>query len=106
MARVPWREVGDRVAVMRDGMLQQADAPQTLFDEPGNLFVAGFIGSPAMNLVDAELVRDDGPAVAFGSFKLPVAADVIFGRDGLDNFFGKKLLIGIRPSNFEATDVA
>jgi multiple sugar transport system ATP-binding protein len=75
-------------------------------DEPGNLYVAGFIGSPAMNLVDAELVRDDGPAFAFGSFKLPVAADVIFGRDRLDNFFGKKLLIGIRPSNFEATDVA
>jgi multiple sugar transport system ATP-binding protein len=97
--------LGDRVAVMRDGMLQQADAPQTLFDEPRNLFVAGFIGSPAMNLVDAELVRDDGPAVTFGSFKLPVPPELISSRRGLDSYFGKKLIIGIRPSNFEDAEV-
>jgi multiple sugar transport system ATP-binding protein len=97
--------LGDRVAVMRDGMLQQADAPQTLFDEPRNLFVAGFIGSPAMNLVDAELVRDDSPAVVFGSFRLPVPAEAISKRPGLEDYFGKKLIIGIRPSNFEDAEV-
>src|ERR1700736_1346970 len=57
--------LGDRVAVMRDGRLQQADTPQRLFDGPKNLFVAGFIGSPSMNLVDADLVRDNGAAVTF-----------------------------------------
>ena len=54
--------LGDRVCVLRDGRLQQVDTPQTLFDNPVNLFVAGFIGSPAMNFVNAELVRDDGAA--------------------------------------------
>jgi multiple sugar transport system ATP-binding protein len=97
--------LGDRVAVMKDGRLQQADAPQTLFDEPRNLFVAGFIGSPAMNLVDAELVRDDGPAVVFGSVRLPVPAEAISRRRGLEDYFGKKLIIGIRPSNFEDAGV-
>ena len=57
---------------MRDGRLQQVDTPQTLFETPVNLFVAGFIGSPAMNFVDAELVRDDGPAVTFAGYRLPV----------------------------------
>ena len=59
---------------MRDGELQQADTPQTLFDAPVNLFVAGFIGSPAMNFVTADLVRDDGPAVTFAGYRLPVPA--------------------------------
>ncbi|MGO8938219.1 MAG: ABC transporter ATP-binding protein, partial [Mycobacterium sp.] len=57
--------LGHRVCVMRDGRLQQVDTPQTLFDSPVNLFVAGFIGSPAMNMITAQLVRDDGPAVTF-----------------------------------------
>ena len=56
--------LGDQVCVLRDGQLQQVDTPQTLFDSPVNLFVAGFIGSPAMNFASADLVRDDGPAVA------------------------------------------
>ena len=66
--------LGHRVCVLRDGRLQQVDTPQTLFDSPVNLFVAGFIGSPAMNFVTAELVRDDGPAVAFAGHKLPLPA--------------------------------
>ena len=64
--------LGDRVAVMRDGVLQQFDVPQTLYDRPTNLFVAEFIGSPAMNLVGADLVRvDGGLAVDFGDHRLP-----------------------------------
>ena len=57
--------LGDRVAVLRDGRLQQVDTPQALFESPVNLFVAGFIGSPAINFVTAGLVRDDGAAVTF-----------------------------------------
>ncbi|HZC40997.1 MAG TPA: sn-glycerol-3-phosphate ABC transporter ATP-binding protein UgpC, partial [Streptosporangiaceae bacterium] len=64
--------LGHRVCVLRDGQLQQVDTPQTLFDRPVNLFVAGFIGSPAMNFVTAELVRDGGPAVTFAGHKFPL----------------------------------
>src|SRR3984885_8128688 len=93
--------LGDRVCVLRDGRLQQVDTPQTLFDAPVNLFVAGFIGSPAMTFVSADLVRDDGPAVTFAGYGLPVPAGVISGKPGLDEYFGKKIILGIRPSEFE-----
>jgi multiple sugar transport system ATP-binding protein len=93
--------LGDRVCVLRDGQLQQVDTPQTLFDSPVNLFVAGFIGSPAMNFVSADLVRDDGPAVTFAGYRLPVPASVISGKPGLDDFLGRKVILGIRPSDFE-----
>src|SRR5713101_1655811 len=66
--------LGDRVAVLNKGVLQQLASPQVLYDAPVNLFVAEFIGSPAMNFVDAELVRDGGPAVAFAGHKLPLPA--------------------------------
>ena len=59
--------LGRWVCVLRDGRLQQADTPQQLFEAPVNLFVAGFIGSPAMNFMTTDLVRDDGPAVAFAA---------------------------------------
>jgi multiple sugar transport system ATP-binding protein len=93
--------LGDQVCVLRDGQLQQVDTPQVLFDAPVNLFVAGFIGSPAMNFASADLVRDDGPAVTFAGYKLPVPASVISGKPGLDQYFGKKVILGIRPSDFE-----
>ena len=65
--------LGDRVCVMRGGLLQQVDRPQVLYDRPTNLFVAGFIGSPAMNLVEADLVERGGDqAVRFGPHELPV----------------------------------
>jgi multiple sugar transport system ATP-binding protein len=93
--------LGDRVCVLRDGQLQQVDTPQALFDSPVNLFVAGFIGSPAMNFVLADLVRDEGPAVSFAGFRLPVPASVVSAKPGLDEYFGKKVILGIRPSDFE-----
>ena len=76
--------MGDRVAVLRKGELQQVDTPQELYEHPVNLFVAGFIGSPAMNLFDATLV-DDGPglAVEFGGFRLPVPDSVLAARPAL-----------------------
>jgi len=93
--------LGDRVAVLRDGRLQQVDNPQTLFESPVNLFVAGFIGSPAMNFATAELIRDDGPAVTFAGFKLAVPPDTFEAKHGLADYFGKQVILGIRPSDFE-----
>jgi multiple sugar transport system ATP-binding protein len=93
--------LGDRVCVLREGKLQQVDTPQRLFDNPVNLFVAGFIGSPAMNFVGAKLVRDDGPHVAFAGYKLPVPAETMAARPALDGYFDKDLILGVRPSDFE-----
>src|SRR6516164_9618704 len=93
--------LGDRVCVLRDGRLQQVDTPQALFEAPVNLFVAGFIGSPAMNFVTADLVRDDGPAVAFAGYQLPVSAEILQDKPGLADYFGKKVILGIRPSDFD-----
>jgi multiple sugar transport system ATP-binding protein len=93
--------LGNRVAVLRDGRLQQVDTPQTLFEAPVNLFVAGFIGSPAMNFVTAELVRDDGAAVTFAGYKLQIPAQLLENKPGLAGYFGQKVILGIRPSDFE-----
>jgi multiple sugar transport system ATP-binding protein len=94
--------MGDRVAVMNRGLLQQVAAPQEMYDNPANLFVAGFIGSPAMNMVNAELVRGDGgPHVVFGGVKLAVPQSVMGARPGLAGYAGKRVVIGIRPEDLE-----
>jgi len=99
--------LGDRVAVMRRGELQQLDVPQTLYREPVNLFVAEFIGSPAMNLVEAELERDNGQtSVRFGSQTLRLPPDEVDKRPELDRYVGKTLALGIRPEDFEDASVA
>ncbi len=98
--------LGHRVCVLRDGKLQQVDSPQALFNAPVNLFVAGFIGSPAINFATATLVRDDGPAVVFGAQRLPLPASAFTGRPGLDSYAGRELIIGIRPSDFEDASLA
>ncbi len=98
--------LGQRVCVLRDGKLQQADTPQTLFNAPVNLFVAGFIGSPAMNFVTARLVRDDGPAVTFADHRLEVPETLLAARPGLDGYVGRDLILGIRPSDFEDAGLA
>jgi len=98
--------LGNRVCVLRDGRLQQVDTPQHLFEAPVNLFVAGFIGSPAMNFVTADLVLDDGPAVTFAGYKLAVPSDVMEAKHGLSDFIGKKVILGIRPSDFEDASLA
>ncbi|MFE3449474.1 ABC transporter ATP-binding protein [Nonomuraea sp. NPDC059194] len=99
--------LGDRVCVLRDGLLQQVDTPQNLFDKPVNLFVAGFMGSPSMNFATAELVRDgDGAAVSFAGFKLPIPESTFSDKPGLDQYIGKKLILGIRPSDFEDSSAA
>jgi multiple sugar transport system ATP-binding protein len=98
--------LGQRVCVLREGRLQQADTPQTLFNAPVNLFVAGFIGSPAMNFVTARLVRDGGPAVTFANHRLGVPDDLLAARPGLDGYFGRDVILGIRPSDFEDAALA
>jgi ABC-type sugar transport system ATPase subunit len=93
--------LGDRVCVLREGLLQQVDTPQNLFDNPVNLFVAGFIGSPAMNFVTAELATDDGPKAVFAGYRLPIPAEVFDRRPGLSQYLGKEIILGVRPSDFE-----
>ena len=98
--------LGHRVCVMRDGRLQQVGTPQRLFESPVNLFVASFTGSPAMNFVTAELTRDDGPVVTFAGYKLAVPAAVIENTQGLGSYFGRQIILGIRPSGFEDASLA
>ncbi len=98
--------LGQRVCVLRDGKLQQVDTPQALYNAPVNLFVAGFIGSPAMNFTAAELVRDDGPAAVFAGYKLAVPDRAVEARQGLDGYVGREVILGIRPSDFEDAELA
>jgi multiple sugar transport system ATP-binding protein len=93
--------LGTRVAVLKDGELMQVNTPQSLFDAPENLFVATFIGSPAMNLADAKLVRDQGPMLVFAEYKVPLPEQLVSGREGLDQYFDKDLIVGLRPSSME-----
>jgi multiple sugar transport system ATP-binding protein len=94
--------MGDRVAVIRKGVLQQADTPQTLYEQPVNLFVAGFIGSPAMNLMEAGLERADGAlVVTLAGFRLPVPPEVAAARPELERYEGRKVVLGLRPEDME-----
>jgi multiple sugar transport system ATP-binding protein len=98
--------MGDRVAVMNAGHLQQVDTPQVLYDRPVNEFVAGFIGSPSINLVESELVRSNGHLeVSLGEHRLAVDDQVSRNRSGLADYVGKKVILGIRPEDFEDTSV-
>ena len=94
--------LGDRVCVLRGGILQQVDRPQVLYDRPANLFVAGFIGSPAMNLVEAQLVTDGGGVRAlFGPHELAVPAGILSARPSLRGYLGGRVALGIRPEDLE-----
>jgi multiple sugar transport system ATP-binding protein len=94
--------MGDRVAVMRKGELQQVDDPQTLYDRPRNLFVGGFIGSPAMNMLDAEIVRSNGGIGArIGDQTIRLGAETLDQRPALKGYEGKRVILGIRPEDLE-----
>ena len=94
--------MGDRVAVMRKGELQQVDAPQELYDRPVNLFVGGFIGSPAMNLVEATLERSDGSfAARAGGQQIALGEETLSARPGLKSYEGRDVILGIRPEDLE-----
>jgi multiple sugar transport system ATP-binding protein len=94
--------LGDRVAVMLDGRLQQVAAPQALYERPVNEFVAGFIGSPSINIVEADLARSNGGlSVSFGGHRLAVDDSVTRARPGLGDYLDGTVLLGIRPEHFE-----
>jgi multiple sugar transport system ATP-binding protein len=94
--------MGDRVAVMRKGELQQVAAPQELYDRPVNLFVGGFIGSPAMNLVETTLEASNGTLHALvGDERLALSSELLDQRPALKGFEGKLVVLGIRPEDLE-----
>ncbi|MGG2465872.1 ABC transporter ATP-binding protein [Streptomyces sp. RGM 3693] len=88
--------MGDRVAVLKDGLLQQVDSPRNMYDRPANLFVAGFIGSPAMNLIEVP-ITDGG--VKFGNSVVPVSRDALAGAEG-----DQTVTVGIRPEHFDVVE--
>jgi multiple sugar transport system ATP-binding protein len=93
--------MGTRIALLRDGILQQLDTPQNLYDHPVNLFVAGFIGAPSMNFFDVTLVQEDGALIADGgAFRLAVPADK---RQTLLPYSGQEVILGLRPENIHDT---
>jgi len=94
--------MGDRVAVMRKGQLQQVDDPQTLYDRPVNLFVGGFIGSPAMNMIEATVTRSNGGlAVDVGKQHLSLDEATLAARPALRGYEGRNVILGIRPEDLE-----
>ncbi len=101
--------MGTRIAVMRDGWLQQVDTPQTLYDRPDNVFVAGFIGSPSMNFFEAQIVRAERSLLALsGTWRLPIPPE---WWAALDNSIGQTVVLGIRPedlydADFTAPDIS
>ena len=97
--------MGDRVAVMRKGELQQVADPQTLYDRPVNLFVGGFIGSPAMNMVEATLQQQNGGyAAKVGEQTIGLGPETLDARPALGTYAGRTVVLGIRPEDIE--DVA
>jgi multiple sugar transport system ATP-binding protein len=94
--------MGDRVAVMRLGELQQVDTPQALYDTPANLFVAGFIGSPAMNLVEARIARNGaGLDATFGEHTVHLAPELLERIPAIERYEGKSVVLGVRPEDLE-----
>jgi multiple sugar transport system ATP-binding protein len=93
--------LGHRVAVLRDGVLQQCDTPQVLYDRPTNVFVAGFIGSPAMNLFEAGVSADLG-TISLGSQQIELPPEQVLKCPGLKRYGGQTLIVGIRPEDLHA----
>jgi multiple sugar transport system ATP-binding protein len=94
--------MGDRVAVLKDGYLQQVDSPQNLYDRPDNVFVAAFIGSPSMNLYEASLrIEGDNATVGIGSQAVTLDPSVLGERPALRSYADKPVILGIRPEDFE-----
>ncbi|MEM7092540.1 MAG: sn-glycerol-3-phosphate ABC transporter ATP-binding protein UgpC [Actinomycetota bacterium] len=101
--------MADRVAVINRGVLQQVAPPQQLFDAPDNLFVAAFIGSPSMNLMEAQLSPDsvgEELSLNLGSNRLRVTSELLSKRPALRNYFNKTVVVGLRPKDFEDASLA
>jgi multiple sugar transport system ATP-binding protein len=99
--------MGHRVAVMRKGELQQVAPPQELYDNPVNAFVGGFIGSPAMNMIEAGIARDNGGLAALlGESKLALDAETLTRRPALEAYDGRRVVLGIRPEDLDDAALA
>jgi multiple sugar transport system ATP-binding protein len=95
--------MGDRVAVIKDGYLQQVDTPQNLYDHPANVFVAAFIGSPSMNLYESTI---EGRTLRLGSQSLSLDDSLFDRHPALASYEGKRVIVGIRPEDFEDATLA
>ncbi|HEY5160937.1 MAG TPA: ATP-binding cassette domain-containing protein, partial [Gaiellaceae bacterium] len=99
--------LGDRVCVMREGRLEQVDVPATLYAKPANLFVAGFMGSPAMNIIRSRLSAEGGSIFAeLGPTKLQLPPSFLKERRQLEQYVGRELILGIRPEDIEDAALA
>ena len=98
--------MGDRVAVMRKGELQQVAPPQELYDRPDNLFVGGFIGSPAMNMIEATLERANGSlAAVLGTQRIGLGDETLSARPALRDYEGRRVILGIRPEDLDDAEL-
>jgi len=96
--------MGDRIAVLSDGILQQIDSPRDLYNTPNNVFVAGFIGSPSMNFFDGTLVGEENKLfIDTGDFRVEVPAD---HKSKYADYIGKEVVFGIRPEHIHAPELA
>jgi multiple sugar transport system ATP-binding protein len=99
--------MGDRVAVMRKGVLQQVAAPQEVYDHPVNLFVGGFIGSPSMNILEARVEEtEDGLCAVLGETRLALGPHLVEARPGIREYLGEHIVLGIRPEGLEDSALA
>src|SRR5690348_2360744 len=95
--------MGDRVAVMRNGVLQQVDEPQRLYDQPENLFVAGFIGTPPMNLLEASVSVNGGVSMSVAGATLPVPDEALRRYPGIRGYDGRMVVLGLRSQYLHPT---
>jgi multiple sugar transport system ATP-binding protein len=99
--------MGDRVAVLKLGTLQQVDSPQVLYRNPRNLFVAGFIGSPAMNMVEGTLARsNDALTIEFAGNRVTIDPELVAARPALAGYDGRRVILGVRPEDMEDAALA
>jgi len=99
--------MADRIVVLKDGIVQQVASPQQMYEHPVNVFVAGFIGSPAMNFIRARLEKENGGfAATFGRTRIPLSREVVGQSEGLGQYAGKEVVLGIRPEHIEDATLA
>lgn len=99
--------MADRIVLLKDGVVQQVAPPQQMYDHPTNVFVAGFVGSPAMNFVQARLEKDNGGVAAvFGETRFPIPREHLQDAKDIESHMNKDVVLGIRPEDMEDAEIA